>query len=55
MLLGLKTDHYDAAEAVLQGKFAETAERLVVFERGEIVVAQIAKTEEAAEARDEAD
>jgi len=55
LFLGLETDDDDAAEAVLEGEFAEAAERLVVFKRGEVVVAQIAETEEAAEAGDEAD
>jgi hypothetical protein len=45
LLLGLKADDDDAAEAVLEGEFAEAAKRLVVFERGEIVVAQITEAE----------
>jgi hypothetical protein len=55
LLFGLKADDDDAPEAVLQSEFAEAAKRLVIFERGEIVVAQIAEAEEAAEAGDEAD
>jgi hypothetical protein len=45
LFLGLETDDDDAAKAVLQGEFAEAAKRLVVFERGEIVVAQITEAE----------
>jgi hypothetical protein len=55
LLLGLKTDDDDAAEAVLQSEFAEAAKRLIVFERGEVVVAQVAEAEESAETGDEAD
>src|SRR5206468_3119421 len=55
VLLGLETDDNDAAEAVLQSEFTEAAKRLVIFERGEIVVAQIAEAEQAAETGNEAD
>src|SRR5258708_12553265 len=53
LFLGLETDDDDAAEAVLEGEFAEAAKRLVVFKRGEVVVAQIPETGEAAEAGDQ--
>jgi len=40
---------------MFESEFAETANGLVLFEGGEIVVAEITETEEAPEAGDEAD
>jgi len=36
LFLGLETDDDDAAEAVLEGEFAEAAKRLARFKRGEV-------------------
>jgi len=55
LFLGLQADDDDAAQAVLEGEFAETADGLVFFESGEIVVAEIAEAEQTAEAGDESD
>src|SRR5208337_16357 len=54
LFLGLQTDDHNAAQAVLESEFAEIANGLVFFEGGEIVVAEIAETEQAAESGDEA-
>src|SRR5271157_2555185 len=55
LFLGLQADDHDAAQAMFESEFAETANGLVLFEGGEIVVAEITETEEAPEAGDEAD
>src|SRR5260370_33556469 len=55
LLLRLKADGYDAAKTLRERQFAESADGLFFFERREGVVAQVAKTQQAAEARHQAD
>ena len=56
MLLGLKADGHNAAKTLRECQLAESANWLFALERGDgIVIAQIAKSEKAAEPRHEPD
>jgi hypothetical protein len=56
MFLGLQADGHDAAKTLRECELAETANGLFALESGDsVVIAKIAETEEATEARDEAD
>src|SRR5215472_92835 len=55
LLLGLETDGHDAAQTLCKSKLPETADGFFSVERGKGIVAQITKSEQAAEAGDEAD
>src|ERR1700739_1759073 len=53
LLLGLEADHHQAAQAMFDGEFTKTADGFVLFERREVVVTQITKTQQAAQARNQ--
>src|SRR5215469_12984612 len=55
LFFGLQAYGYDAAQTLRQSQLAETADGLFLVQSGEGIVAQIAKSEQAAEARHQAD
>ena len=55
LLLGLKADDHHAAKPVRERQLAESADGLFLFESRKGVVAKVAKSQQAAEARHQAD